>query len=59
MAESLDSRSILRDLRSQIKDINNTVRKTRAAITDSEQLVEKANEILKDEGVTKRARWPA
>ena len=59
MAESLDSKSILRELRSQIQDIHDTVRKTRTVITDSEQLVEKANEILKDEGVAKRARWPA
>ena len=58
MPETLDSKSILRELRSQILDINHTIRKTRSAITESATMVERADDLLKDGQLMGQARWP-
>ena len=49
MPKNLDSALILRNLKNQVLDIQNTVLKTRLLIADSEELIQKADDLLKND----------
>ena len=54
MLANLDSALILREMRTNSADILNTVRKTRLLIAESEDVIQKADDLLKNDKLSSR-----